>query len=127
MDIQFDCVVLPGGLPGADHLNNDPRIHQILKNTVNNKAYIGAICAAPKVLAKAGLLDNKCATSFPNVLSEQNNPLIKISDKAVVVDGNIITSQSVGTAMDFALELIGLLLGKDKQQEINKQLVRTAC
>ena len=124
MNVDFDCVVLPGGLPGSDHLNNDPRIHQILQKTAAKKAIVGAICAAPKVLDQAGLLDNKQATSFPNVLEQQNNALINISDKAVVIDGNIITSQSAGTAMDFALELVGLLSGKQKQNEINQQLVR---
>lgn len=127
MDIDFDCVVLPGGLPGSDNLNNDPRIHQILKKMATKNKYVAAICAAPKVLASAGLLDNRQATSFPHVLAQQNNPLIKISDKAVVVDGNVITSQSAGTAMDFALELVGLLSGKEKQHEINQQLVRKQC
>jgi len=124
INIDFDCVVLPGGLPGSDHLNADPRIHQILKKTAAKKAIIGAICAAPKVLATAGLLDNKHATSFPNVLAQQNNPLIQISNEAVMIDGNVITSQSAGTAMDFALELVGLLVGKEKQQEIDAQLLR---
>ena len=124
MNIDFDCVVLPGGLPGADNLSNDARIHEILKKTATNNKIVGAICAAPKVLAKVGLLDNKTATSFPNVLKDTGNTLINISLEAVVTDGNIITSQSAGTAMDFALALVGLLLGPEKQQEINSQLLR---
>ncbi len=124
MGISFDLIVLPGGLPGSDHLNNDPRIHQLLKQTVANNNFVGAICAAPKVLAKAGLLDNKKATSFPNVLADCGNSSINISLDPVVTDGKIITSQSAGTAMDFALTLVGLLLGKDKQVEIDTQLVR---
>lgn len=124
MNIDFDLIVLPGGLPGSDHLNNDPRIHLLLKKAHANNQYIAAICAAPKVLAHAGLLNNKTATSFPGVLQKIDNKLINISTKAVVIDDNIITSQSAGTAMDFALELVGLLAGKEKQQEIEQQLVR---
>jgi len=123
MDTQFNMIVLPGGLPGSDHLNNDPRIHQLLRNA-NKEMYIAAICAAPKVLAKAGLLDHKQATSFPNVLAQTNNPDIHIVDDDVVIDGNVITYKSAGTAMDFALCLVGVLLGKEKQQEINEQLLR---
>lgn len=124
LNYEFDLVVLPGGLPGSDNLNNDSRIHHILKRTLTNNKHIGAICAAPKVLESAGLLDNKTATSFPNVLSNTQNKSIQIVDDAVVIDGNIITSQSAGTAMDFALTLVGILEGKDKQLEIDAQLVR---
>ncbi|MEZ5670948.1 MAG: DJ-1/PfpI family protein [Thiotrichaceae bacterium] len=64
---DFDMIVLPGGLPGADHLNADPRIHQLLQNMNAQGKYVAAICAAPKVLADAGLLKNKQMTYYPNV------------------------------------------------------------
>lgn len=120
----FDLIVLPGGLPGADHLQNDARVQALLKNHSANNKYIGAICAAPKALNQAGLLDNKTATSFPGVLENTNNQSITISNKAVVIDGNIITSRGPGTAIDFTLNLIELLQGKDKKEAVEKQLVR---
>lgn len=125
LEEDFDLIALPGGLPGADNLNNDPRIHQILKRNIENKRHVAAICAAPKVLSSAGLLDGKQATSFTGVLKNQQNPKIKIQTQAVVQDDLIITSQSAGTAMDFALALVGVLAGPEKQAEIDKQLLRT--
>ena len=123
-DEIYDMIVLPGGLPGADHLKDDVRILEILQKHATKNKYIAAICAAPKVLNRAGLLDNRTATSFPGVLDEANNKTITISDQSTVVDGNIITSRGPGTAIDFTLTLIELLLGKDKKAVVEKQLVR---
>ena len=120
----FDLIVLPGGLPGADHLKNDARIQTLLKNHSAKNKYIAAICAAPKALNQAGLLDNRTATSYPGVLESTNNKTINISEQATVIDGNIITSRGPGTAIDFTLQLIELLQGKDKKEEVEKQLVR---
>ena len=72
LEDAFDMIVLPGGLPGADHLNNDPRIQALLKQQVQNNKKVAAICAAPKVLAAAGLLDNKRATAYPGTLEKLN-------------------------------------------------------
>lgn len=119
---DYDMVVLPGGLPGADHLDNDERIKTILIKMANSEKFTAAICAAPKVLANAGLLDNKKATSYPGFLDDTNN--IDISNDAVVIDGKVITSRGPGTAMDFALTLIESLMGKAKRDEVEQGLVR---
>ena len=119
---SFDMVVLPGGLPGADHLDNDPRIHQLLKETQQQGKYVAAICAAPKVLANAGLLTNKSATAYPGVLEEM--PDMHLVDAPVVKDGQIVTSRGPGTAMDFALELIEILVGSDTRNQVEAGLVR---
>ncbi len=121
---RFDMIVLPGGLPGADHLNDDPRIQQLLRRMAEEGVYTAAICAAPKVLANAGLLDGRKATSYPGVLEAAEQPSIQVLDRPVVHDGNVITSRGPGTAMDFALELIESLEGKDKRDEVEKALVR---
>lgn len=122
-DQDFDMLVLPGGLPGADHLNDDQRIHQLLDRLNNQQKYIAAICAAPKVLATAGLLENKSVTSYPGVLDSVEN--LNYTGEAVTRDGNIITSRGPGTAMDFALSLIEILLGSDQRQSVEAGLVRT--
>ena len=121
---SYDLIVLPGGLPGANHLENDPRIQQLLKQTASDDKYIAAICAAPKVLAKAGVLAGKQVTCYPGFLGNMDLPDTRLSNAAVVVDGKIITSRGPGTAMDFALELIQILLGKAKRDEVELGLAR---
>lgn len=124
MDQSFDMIVLPGGLPGADHLRDDPRMQQLLKQHAANNKFIAAICAAPKVLAAAGVLDNKTATAYPGTLEALHHPSIKISTQDIEIDGKIITSRGPGTAMDFALALIELLVGKEQRTRVSAQLVR---
>ena len=124
MDQSFDMIVLPGGQPGANNLRDDSRIQQLLKRHAAEDKYVAAICAAPGVLAAAGLLDSKTATAFPGTLEASKNPAIKISAKDVEIDNKIITSRGPGTAMDFALTLIENLAGKDKRQEVEAGLQR---
>jgi len=124
LDQTFDLIVLPGGLPGADHLMEDENIQALLKSHADKGKYIGAICAAPKAVAAAGLLDGKKATAYPGVLEALDNDQIDVRDTAIEIDGKIITSRGPGTAMDFALTLIELLEGQSKKDEVNRQLVR---
>ena len=121
---DFDMIVLPGGLPGADHLNNDHRIQTIVKRLAANNKYTAAICAAPRILATAGLLEGKRVTSFPGALD--NFPVNNLSyeESAVVVDDKIVTSRGPGTAMDFSLTLIELLMGREKRDEVEAALQR---
>jgi 4-methyl-5(b-hydroxyethyl)-thiazole monophosphate biosynthesis len=119
---RYDMIVLPGGLPGADHLNADPRIRGLLKEMAETDRYTAAICAAPKVLASTGLLQGRRATSFPGAL--QGFDGFSYVEDAVVQDGRIITSRGPGTAMDFALTLIENLAGKDKRDEVEAGLQR---
>lgn len=124
LDQPFDLIVLPGGLPGADHLRDDARLQSLLKKQAEQNKYLAAICAAPKALAEAGVLKDKTATSFPGVLEALHDSSITLSKKAVEIDGKIITSRGPGTAMDFTLSLIELLEGKEKRDEIESQLQR---
>ncbi|MDH3887144.1 MAG: DJ-1/PfpI family protein [Gammaproteobacteria bacterium] len=121
---RFDMVVLPGGLPGADHLGDDPRVIRLLQEMAASESYIAAICAAPRVLARAGLLDGKRATSYPGALDIEAVPGIEYLETAVVTDGRVITSRGPGTAMDFALVLIETLLGKTTRDEVEAGLQR---
>ncbi|SDX15332.1 DJ-1 family glyoxalase III [Thiocapsa roseopersicina] len=121
----FDMIVLPGGLPGADHLAEDPRIVALLRSQHAAGRFSAAICAAPKVLACAGLLDGRSATVYPGAVDPAAYPKVEFTDAAVVVDGTIVTSRGPGTAMDFALQLIELLLGRESRDQVERGLVRT--
>lgn len=124
LDDDFDMIVLPGGLPGADYLDKDPRIHRLLQDMAAKGKYTAAICAAPKVLANAGLLEGKQATSYPGFIDAMGLPSTQVLKQAVVTDGKIITSRGPGTAMDFALELIAQLAGENTRDSIESALVR---
>lgn len=124
LDEEFDMIVLPGGLPGADHLDNDPRVHDLLQRMNAEGKFVCAICAAPKILAHAGLLDGKQATSYPGFLDDLDRPDVHSTGGAVERDGNIITSRGPGTSMDFALALIEALSGAGKREEVESRLVR---
>lgn len=121
---DFDLVVLPGGQPGADNLRDDPRVLHILQRTYAEGRLVGAICAAPKVLAHAGLLDGRRATHYPGALSAEDLAGVTDSSAAIELDGRVITSRGPGTAMDFALTLVEQLLGRAKRDEVEKGLVR---
>lgn len=122
---EFDMIVLPGGMPGAQHLKDDPRIISLLKKMAEQGKYTAAICAAPAVLAEAGLLRDKRATSYPGFLDKLDVPGMAYSKDAVVADGKVLTSRGPGTAMDFALALIETLAGKAKRDEVEAGLVRS--
>ena len=124
LESAFDMVVLPGGLPGADNLNADPRIQNLLKSMAASGKFVAAVCAAPYVLANAGVLDGKRATAYPGFLERLERGTIEITGGAVERDGNLITSRGPGTAMDFALELIEALAGTEKRDEVEERLVR---
>lgn len=121
---DYDMVVLPGGLPGADYLNQDERIHELLKKMNRNGKITAAICAAPKVFASAGLLDGKRATAYPGTLEKLELSNTTITRDVIVKDGTVITSRGPGTAIDFALTLIEVLLGTEKSKEVEAGLVR---
>ncbi len=121
---DYDMIVLPGGAEGAKQLDQDPRIHRLLRQMFEDGCYIAAICAAPMVLANAGLLDERKATSFPEAIDPAQIPGLQYIERPVVIDGRIITSRGPGTAMDFALELITLLTDGQRRQEVETRLQR---
>lgn len=121
---DYDMCVLPGGLPGSDHLDNDPRIRELLIKLSHSEKFTAAICAAPKVLANAGLLDGKRATSYPGVLNSMEINNMEYVEDNVVRDGTVITSRGPGTAMEFTLTLIETLVGQEKRDEVAKGLLK---
>jgi len=122
LKLSYDMVVLPGGQPGTNHLKADARVLQLVQKMNEQEKFVAAICAAPSVLATAGLLDQKRATCYPGSL--ENFPQTKLQDTAVVEDGKLITSRGPGTAMDFALILAERLMGKEKRLEVETGLQR---
>ena len=124
--LDFDMIALPGGMPGADHLKKDARVTALLHRFAAADRYTAAICAAPSVLAQAGLLDGRAATSFPGFLDAGSAPGIRLRQDAVVIDGKVVTSRGAGTAMDFGLALVELLEGATIRSEVERRLQRTA-
>jgi 4-methyl-5(b-hydroxyethyl)-thiazole monophosphate biosynthesis len=122
LELDYDMVALPGGLPGSDHLAADERLTTLLKNMNESGRFVGAVCAAPKVLARTGILDGKQATAYPGVLQAEEHA--NISGNAVTRDGHIITSRSAGTVMDFALAIIEALRGRESRDSVEESLAR---
>ncbi|MDR2220945.1 MAG: DJ-1/PfpI family protein [Methylobacillus sp.] len=120
---DFDMMVLPGGMPGSEHLKNDARVIALLKSMASAGKYVAAICAAPMALHAANLLQGKRATSFPGVLDRLPGDHVYLNEK-VVTDGKIVTSRGPGTALDFALTLVELLVGKPKRDAVEADLQR---
>ncbi len=101
---SVDMLVLPGGMPGTNHLLDHEGLDQFLVDFNEQGKSLAAICAAPMVLGKKGLLKGKDATCFPGF--EDDLIGAKHLDQDVVVDGNVITSKGMGTAIDFSLAII---------------------
>lgn len=116
----YDLIVLPGGMPGAEHLRDCSQLIDMLKEQAASGRLYAAICASPAVVLKPhGLLENKKATCYPSLISELENP----EQVKVVVDGNCITSQGPGTALEFSLKLVELLFGTEKSREVTKAML----
>ncbi len=122
LDQDFDLVVLPGGLGGAQRLEADRRISALLRRMAEQGRYVAAICAAPQVLVSAGLVEGRTITAYPGVLDDQEG--IRLSSAAVVRDGTFITSRGPGTALDFALTLIETLCDRASRDSVEATLQR---
>ncbi|MCP3898171.1 MAG: DJ-1 family protein [Desulfobacteraceae bacterium] len=119
IDMDYDLVVLPGGIPGAENLRDSKELLGILQKQNERNGLYGAICASPAVvLEHHGLLDGKKATCHPLFVSQLADGR-EVSSK-VVFDKNCITSKGAGTAVDFGLELVGILMGDEKMKEVAK-------
>jgi len=117
---NFDGLVLPGGSPGFINLGNDPRILNMAREMNRAGKYVAAICAAPSVLIKAGVLQGRKATVSPSGKA-QVQQCADFREDRVVVDGNLITSRAPGTALEFALKLVEVLAGKEKMELVKAQ------
>jgi 4-methyl-5(b-hydroxyethyl)-thiazole monophosphate biosynthesis len=115
-----DALILPGG-PGHKNLANSPMILDMIQAMFQAGKICAAICAAPIVLGKAGILVGKKVTCFPGCEAMLNGGIF--IDQPVVVDGNIITSRGAGTAVPFAVEIISCLIDRNAAEKIAKAII----
>lgn len=115
-DDHFEGIMLPGGLPGVDNLNNCEKVQEYLAKADKEGKLITAICAAPYVLGQAGYLKGKKATCFPG-FENRLDGAVHCTDK-VVTDGNIITAKGMGAAFEFGIEIIKYYKGEDFASDI---------
>lgn len=116
-----DMLVLPGGMPGTTNLLECEPLMEMVLGLHAAGAYIAAICAAPSILAQLGLLEGKKATSYPSF--EEKLSGASYCYDSVVMDGQIITSRGLGTAIDFALKIIEVLAGEQEAERIAHSIV----
>lgn len=117
---DFDAIVLPGGGVGTDNLVKDPRIIETVQSYNSQNKYICAICAAPIVLAAAGVLEGLKATCYPSCAKTLGS---SYDDSPVIADNNIITSQGPGTAMLFSLILAHHFAGEETARSVAKTML----
>jgi 4-methyl-5(b-hydroxyethyl)-thiazole monophosphate biosynthesis len=117
---DFDMIILPGGLPGANNLDASEVVEKFINRAVDEDKFISAICAAPFILGKRGILNGKRATCYPGF----ENELIgaTVVNEGCVRDGKIITAKAMGKSHDFALEIVEALLGKEKRDNISASI-----
>ncbi len=118
----FDLIAVPGGTAGVENLAKHPRMLPLLGEFVARGKHVAAICAAPALLAAAGLICGKQVTSHPSV-REKVAPASLYSEERVITDGKIITSRGPGTAMEFALTLVEILAGPEKVRELKAAML----
>lgn len=119
----WDLIVLAGGMPGAEHLRDNHLLIELLKEQKASGRLYAAICASPAVvLARHGLLEGKHnVTCHPSL--HDKLPIAAASSDRVAVDGNCVTSQGPGTAIEFALELVRLLFDETRQMQVAGPMV----
>ncbi|MBR2444777.1 MAG: DJ-1/PfpI family protein [Clostridia bacterium] len=116
----FDMIILPGGMPGSVNLDNSKTVDHFIRRATEEDKFISAICAAPFILGKRGLLEGKEATCYPGFEKELLGAKI---GTGVVRDGKIITGCAMGKSHDFALEIIEALCGKEMREKLKKSVL----
>ncbi len=114
---EFDMIVLPGGMPGTTNLMEDERVIAAVRELHGRGRTTAAVCAAPLVLARAGVISKVAVTSHPSVRARLGDADVR-SEPRVIRSGTIVTSQGPGTAIEFALELVRELCGAAKASEL---------
>ena len=113
-------IILPGGLPGTTNLEANETVKEYIMYCFENKLLLAAICAAPSILGKKGILNGKKAVCFPGF--ENFLEGAEIPEQGVVCDGKVITGKGPGVALEFGLELSKLLAGEAKAAKVKASL-----
>jgi 4-methyl-5(b-hydroxyethyl)-thiazole monophosphate biosynthesis len=119
---SVDALILPGGMPGAINLDSSPFSDALIRSVNERGGHLAAICAAPLVFGRRGLLKGRHATCYPGFENELLGAIK--SDKSVVSDGNITTAVGMGASLEFALELVRIFTSKQKAEELAKQVMK---
>ena len=109
-------IILPGGMPGAENLNNSSLVQGAIDYCSENRKIISAICAAPFILGRKGLLKGKTATCFPGF--EEELAGANVVEQGVVTDGSIVTARGAGVAWEFGAAICSLLVGENTAEQI---------
>lgn len=129
IDHTPDVIVLPGGLPGSENLGASDAVRSLTQKVHGNGGVCAAICAAPALtLARFGLLDGRTATCYPS-FEEHFDPSTRHSKERVVVDAagaTVVTSRGAGTAMEFSLRLVALLVGEERAEALREGVLARA-
>lgn len=118
---SFDMIILPGGLLGATNLDKSSVVDHFISRAVKENKYIGAICAAPFILGKRGILNGKRACCYPGFENELLGAYV--TNDGCVRDGKIITARAMGKSHDFALEIITCLSGKELADKLSNSIL----
>ncbi|MDO4663015.1 MAG: DJ-1/PfpI family protein [Tissierellia bacterium] len=121
---EVDAIYLPGGQPGANNLRDNDKVIQTIQQLYKDGKLVTAICAAPIVLDKAKVIEDKKITSFPTFKEKLTNYKEYEEDKLVVEDGNIITSRGPATAIYIAMAIVEKLQGKEKKEELKEEILQ---
>lgn len=114
---EYECLVLPGGMPGTLNLEHDQRVQDLIDRFVSEDKYVAAICAAPSILIHKNLLHENRFICFPGF----ENGLVPAKEKAVK-DGRFITGKGLGAAVEFSCLIIEALAGKEKADEVRERI-----
>lgn len=119
---NHDALILPGGSTAAQTFSSLQSVQSAIKKYFAENKLVAAICASPMALGSAGVLTGKRATCYPSLESHLTGAIV-VKDEQVVIDGNIVTSQGPGTAMNFACRLVGILVDHSMESNVRKQLL----
>lgn len=120
--LDYDAIVIPGGMPGSTLLRDNKKIIEFYQTMYNSGKLVAAICAAPIVLSSAGITDDKEVTSYPGFDKEINYKNYN-SEKAVVIDKNVITAQGPAVAILFGYEIVNYLLQDNTAEDVKQAML----